>query len=305
MQLSDGSGWRLSAPLEVSSVQNGLAEIEDMSTLTVAGPGDLGPRAKLVLSALAASAALAVPLVALTIPTPLGPALDSRVLLSVNAAAARIPGIDVLVHILDASIPETLLATGIVALWFSARGAAARAMRHRALLVVLALFPAYGIARVLQHADHRLRPILAQQLHPLTDPVSWHQARLNFSSWGSFPSDHATLLAIVVVAAFTLNRRVGFAFALLGVIVSLFRVAIGYHWPSDVVGGTLLGIVVAAAVLAMEGRLRDPLDKLLDTIEAHRALAYPLAFFGLVELSQGFALTRLIAHSVFHARVFH
>ncbi|HYZ17533.1 MAG TPA: phosphatase PAP2 family protein [Candidatus Acidoferrum sp.] len=290
----------MSAPLEWSASAH-----DDMSEITLADSDDSGQRKKVVLRALAASAVLTLPLIALTVHTPLGRPLDAPVLFAVNDAAANVPGIETIARILDASIPETLVATSIVALWFAARGGAVRVIRRRAMLIVLALFPAYGIARVLQGADHRVRPILATHLHPLADPASWHSMRLTFSSWGSFPSDHAALLAIVVVAAFTMSRRAGFAFAVLAVIVSIFRVAVGYHWPSDVVGGTLLGVLVAAFALGLEGVLRPRLDALVEGIESHRALAYPLAFFALVDLAHGFGLTRLIAHSAFHTRIFH
>jgi undecaprenyl-diphosphatase len=304
---SDDLGWRLSSPLEITTSGTVRGELgPDMSEVTRPGLDDPAQRRRLVAWCGVWAVLLGGALAALSVPINHQPPLDGRILLAVNAVAARIPEISVAVMIFDANAAELLLATSIVVLWFLARGVDAHAMRRRALLTAIAFFPTYLIARVLQGLDHRARPILGPlHLQPLTDPATWHQMRINFTDWGSFPSDHAALIAIVLVAAFSVDRRAGIAFAVLGLVVGLFRVAVGYHWPSDIVGGTLLGMLVAVVLFALEGKLRGALDAILDVIAARRALSYALAFVVLSDVAHGFSTMRLLAHSVFHAHLFH
>jgi undecaprenyl-diphosphatase len=67
----------------------------------------------------------------------------------------------------------------------------------------------------------------------------------------SFPSDHAIMAFAVTAVLATKSRALGawlFAFSL----VLLFaRVYIGVHYPTDVIGGALLGTVAAWAVIRL------------------------------------------------------
>ncbi len=79
----------------------------------------------------------------------------------------------------------------------------------------------------------------------------------------AFPSSHpAVLLAFVEVAGRELGLRRGARAALLGLAgaVGLSRVAVGVHYPADVVGGLLLGRGVAEcfAPARADGRGPDP-----------------------------------------------
>ncbi|MEP6992660.1 MAG: phosphatase PAP2 family protein [bacterium] len=64
----------------------------------------------------------------------------------------------------------------------------------------------------------------------------------------SFPSDHAILVGAVTVGLWALSRRIDVLLVVAGLAVLVGRVYIGVHYPSDVIGGVLLGGLVAAAV---------------------------------------------------------
>lgn len=64
--------------------------------------------------------------------------------------------------------------------------------------------------------------------------------------YGAFPSAHATFFSAMAVSIFFRNRRAGGLFFCVALVVAFARVAGGVHWPSDAVGGLLLGAVGAA-----------------------------------------------------------
>ncbi len=62
----------------------------------------------------------------------------------------------------------------------------------------------------------------------------------------SFPSDHATATGAVAVGLFLANRRWGVPAVVAAIAMAFTRVYVGVHYPSDVLGGLVLGGVVAA-----------------------------------------------------------
>jgi undecaprenyl-diphosphatase len=67
----------------------------------------------------------------------------------------------------------------------------------------------------------------------------------------SFPSDHATAAFAIAVSLFLRSRRVGLFALGMAVVLGLARVAVGAHYPLDVLGGALIG-TTAALVLWIE-----------------------------------------------------
>lgn len=61
----------------------------------------------------------------------------------------------------------------------------------------------------------------------------------------SFPSAHATLAFALAGSIALRNRRWGNVLLVLAALVAFGRVAAGVHYPSDVVGGTLVGLLAA------------------------------------------------------------
>jgi undecaprenyl-diphosphatase len=76
-------------------------------------------------------------------------------------------------------------------------------------------------------------------------------APLSFGGYAnySFPSGHATTMAAVAVMATFVPGVVTIPIVALAALVAVSRVIIGVHFPSDVVGGTLIGFGVGYLVL--------------------------------------------------------
>jgi membrane-associated phospholipid phosphatase len=64
----------------------------------------------------------------------------------------------------------------------------------------------------------------------------------------AFPSNHATVAAGLAVAVVMVIPRLGAVALLLAALVTLSRVALGVHYPHDVIAGVLIGAVTVAMV---------------------------------------------------------
>ena len=78
----------------------------------------------------------------------------------------------------------------------------------------------------------------------------------------SFPSDHATAGFAIAVSIVLRSRRIGCLALAMALIMSVGRVAVGVHYPSDVLAGALLGS--AAALLLWLPPIRGPLHRFAD-----------------------------------------
>ena len=62
------------------------------------------------------------------------------------------------------------------------------------------------------------------------------------SGWSSFPSDNATLFFGLTACIFLVSRRAGIlVFCHTFLVVAFSRVYLGFHYPSDILAGALLG----------------------------------------------------------------
>jgi hypothetical protein len=243
---------------------------------------------------LAAAAVLRIPMH--------GQALDGPVLYALNAMMNRLPAIEIQTAILNQDTFLLAIAAAAVALWFS-RPADERS-RTRILISFLAFFPAYTLARVGQHLDHRVRPLIDQPLLPLGDP-DFQTIRAQMSHWGSFPSDHSALLAITTFAAYLVNRRIGLVVLCLSLYSCIFRVAYGYHWPSDIAGGVFLGTLTVLALFHWRRLLAPLLAQIFAFIDARPGIAAAIGTVIVCEFSDGFRYSQLFAKLALHTHLFH
>jgi undecaprenyl-diphosphatase len=104
-------------------------------------------------------------------------------------------------------------------------------------------------------------------------------------SWSSFPSDHAMVFFAMSTGLWYVSRTLGAGSTLyVACIIALPRVYMGYHYPTDIIGGALFGILFAyvANLERVRSRLAAPAMKWLDV---HPASFYTCFFL----FSQGLA----------------
>src|SRR3954451_22055276 len=130
---------------------------------------------------------------------------------------------------------EVLFALGVVALFVFATPRIRRAAVAAVLSAGLALLVAHFVAA----AVDRARPVVD---HPHTHLFLGHTAD------PGFPSDHATGAFAIAFALVLRDKRVGIIALALALLLSVGRVALGVHYPSDVFAGAILGLIAALIV---------------------------------------------------------
>lgn len=92
----------------------------------------------------------------------------------------------------------------------------------------------YGITEIIRFFYHRPRPFSVLPTHQLLTNGEW-----------SFPSGHAAFFFALATAVYLYNRKWGIGLFGAALLITVSRVAAGVHYPSDILGGALVGIVVA------------------------------------------------------------
>jgi undecaprenyl-diphosphatase len=81
---------------------------------------------------------------------------------------------------------------------------------------------------------------------------------IEHSSGGSFPSGHAAFFFAIATTVFIYNRRWGAFFFLGAILMGVGRVAANLHWPIDIFGGAIVGIISALLVNFIARKIKRP-----------------------------------------------
>lgn len=100
--------------------------------------------------------------------------------------------------------------------------------------VVSIIVARLGITEIIRFFYHRSRPFLAYQLHPLILENEW-----------SFPSGHSTFFFAMAGAIYIYNKKWGIGFFIAALLMNISRIVAGVHYPSDILSGMIIGILVA------------------------------------------------------------
>ncbi len=129
---------------------------------------------------------------------------------------------------------STLLALIIGGLWFSGQNAEERWRNQRAVLfVLLGIALANVVIKLFQMNYFRPRPFATETVKLL----------FYRPSVSSFPSEPVATMFCFVAGVWSFNRPVARWLLFFSTAFAFARVIAGVHYPSDIVGGAIIGIV--------------------------------------------------------------
>jgi undecaprenyl-diphosphatase len=136
------------------------------------------------------------------------------------------------------AVPLFVVAT--FSLWILDRPGRAQRWRVACMSGLVSAALGLAIGQVISHVWMRERPFAA---HPT-------QTLLLVPGSGdpSFPSDHATAAFAIAFSVLLVGRRLGAVFVLAALMIGMSRIFVGVHYPGDVAGGALVGLVAALVV---------------------------------------------------------
>jgi undecaprenyl-diphosphatase len=195
--------------------------------------------------------------------------MDFSLVHHLNAFFAGHDGLEDVVTLYE-RVAELLFLGALLATFALVRGAGRIAARRAVAAAGLSAGLGLALASLLAQLVDRPRPFVA---HP--DGV--HLFAPHAADAG-FPSDHATAAFAIATAILLRDRRWGLPVLVAAIVLAAGRVAIGVHYPTDVLAGAALGAACAAVLHAAVVRARlhalaDACGGVLDRVVAAAAPA--------------------------------
>ena len=168
--------------------------------------------------------------------------LDTQLFYLFNNLAGQSSVFDGIVVFLASYLPYLVVLIILALVFFSQYS---KREKWKILLVTgMSSIVALGITEGIRFFLPRERPYLALHVpHLLTDTAP------------SFPSAHATFFFALSTAVYLYNKKWGIWFFIASILVTVSRVIAGIHYPSDIIGGALIGIGVAYSTFYVSRRM--------------------------------------------------
>lgn len=97
-------------------------------------------------------------------------------------------------------------------------------------------------------------------------------------TWSSFPSDHAILFFSLSTCIFLISKKAGvFSFIYTFLIICFPRIYFGFHYPSDILGGAIIGIAIT--LLLSINKISTPIIQIIFKFSSKYTGLFYLLFF--------------------------
>ena len=169
--------------------------------------------------------------------------------------------------------------------------------REMVVATLLSGLVAFVGARLLTHwLPFRVRPLYSTEVH--LQFASRAATGAGLADWSSFPSDHAMLWMAIATGIFLMARRIGvLALLYTALFICVPRAYLGFHYPTDLLAGAALGIVITLVMTRDTVRVRYA-PAMLRWIERYPSASATLAFILCIQLVMQFDELRNLASGV-------
>ncbi|MFD1427561.1 undecaprenyl-diphosphatase [Kroppenstedtia sanguinis] len=167
--------------------------------------------------------------------------MDYQIFKTINGWAGQVGWLDFIMIAFTEYVPY--LFAGVLVLLVILRST-----RPAGLMGFATLFLGFGISWVIGQLYERTRPFVD---HDHVNMLVHHAAD------ASFPSDHTTAAFTIACALWIYDRRMGIPMAVLALIMGFSRIWVGHHYPTDILGGILIGVLSAIVVAWAASKIID------------------------------------------------
>jgi undecaprenyl-diphosphatase len=116
-------------------------------------------------------------------------------------------------------------------------------------LTTLSVILARGIiTEIIKFFYYQPRPFLVLEIQPLIEH--------NLTS--SFPSGHAAAFFALALVIFYFNKKWGWRCLILALLIGLARIFAGIHWPLDIIGGAIIGLISGLVIQKILFKFKSP-----------------------------------------------
>ena len=171
--------------------------------------------------------------------------------------------------------------------------------RRGVIVCLFSCIVAIIVGRLLSVAlPFRLRPIINPDINFIR-PSGWKSFDLGTMS--SFPSDNAVMFFSLATGIFLISRKVGiFAYLYVTLVVCFPRVYLGYHFPTDILVGAAIGILIT--YLLSIKKIRETLsNRVFEFSSKHTGAFYVMFFLLIYEITKMFIEARYVTEYMLKA----